>query len=180
MSDGSQCVCDITHGFYVNNSAPYSCVPCHTLCLRCYDNSYDTCNECIQATNPLVKALSGNLCECNDGYYFNTSTTTCLSNSLYIYIYIIYIYIYIECHDYCDKCKSDMNSINPVIDACECLTANSGIIDIGGFCSCNPIEYFEWTNTVPALQCDRMHYVFYLFRLLYIYIYIYLYIYIYI
>ena len=92
MSDGSQCVCDITHGFYVNNSAPYSCVPCHTLCLRCYDNSYDTCNECIQATNPLVKALSGNLCECNDGYYFNTSTTTCLSNSLYIYIYI-YIYI---------------------------------------------------------------------------------------
>ena len=155
MSDGSQCVCDITHGFYVNNSAPYSCVPCHTLCLRCYDNSYDTCNECIQATNPLVKALSGNLCECNDGYYFNTSTTTCLSNSLYIYIYI-------DCQPLCEFCSSG--------SACDtCYTGN--ISYSNNECICTAANYYFDDTTK---NCKGINGIYLRMRGLYIYIYIYI------
>ena len=50
-----------------------------------------------------------------------------------------------------------MNSTDPLTDACECILANSAVTDITGFCTCNPIGYFEWTDLAPIparLECD--------------------------
>ena len=56
-----------------------------------------------------------------------------------------------------------MNSTDTMIDACDCIVGNMAVRDIGGFCTCDPMGYFEWTNTAPPqarLECDGKHLLF--------------------
>jgi hypothetical protein len=103
-----------------------SCASINTGCINC---NLLTCTACstVQNFKPTPNSSTGK-CACQDGYYFNNATNTCIT-----------------CGATCSKCNSPAS----------CATCYLGATLLGGVCSCPAATYPDQT-TSQCLTCTAI------------------------
>ncbi|CAD8081203.1 unnamed protein product [Paramecium sonneborni] len=127
------CVCKVDY-YQLDNTNP--CIKCIEPCYRCENNGDGTqCVQCKAGDNRNVD--SNKQCQCNENYYQQLSSFTCLS-----------------CVTPCLECLDD--AVGIPADGTQCVTCQTGlnrIIDLGiNKCPCQD-GYYETTGVLACTQC---------------------------
>ena len=129
---GTQCLCELTNGFFLKlnpTTNQNDCIPCHILCSSCYGTSNTECTAC--AAVPTIKPIAGNTCSCMEGTFLDVSasspSTACGS-----------------CYIFCKEC-SGFKTCSKCID-------NPGVIPVGTSCECANPHYTVSRNKITGLD----------------------------
>jgi len=164
---------ECSDGKYNTQKGSYSCPSsCHKFCSKCSGPNRNECSECKESET--LVTLVGSTCECNSGYYFDTSSKGCLpcdkscaecssltkctrcKNSEKTISdsglcecdegYFEYNEECIKCHTFCKTCTGPSKT--------ECCSCKGGaVLTESRTCSCPPHQYYDLFKG----KCERCH-----------------------
>ncbi len=112
-----------------------TCQNCHRLCRRCHGPTNADCDQC-ESSVPNNGALVGTICECSDGYFYDSTQSTPSSYCQ-------------PCPALCEKCTNG---------SCTDCVATQGVVLSGSVCVCSSFGYYQATNAITGgAYCDNCH-----------------------